>query len=186
MGLPIVRMDFHYPSLPQGKKEANRARYARFHSPGFTLIEILVVVLILSAVLGMVTLRLTRDDRDLVRDEADRLVLLLQAAREEAILQGGLFAFEMTKEGYRFLRPGEKGKLTPVGDGPLAPRKFEPRMEVRLEIDGQPASERQGMVLDPGGALPGFNVQFLLNQSRWWVLGGQDGKIRSVPTLREK
>jgi len=146
------------------------------------LIEILVVVLILSAVLGMVTLRLARDDRDLVRDEADRLVLLLQAAREEAILQGGLFAFDMTKEGYRFLRPGDKGKLTPVGDGPLAPHLFQPRMEGHLEIEGQPASARQGMVLDPGGALPSFSVQFVLNDSRWWVLGGQDGKIRSAPT----
>lgn len=166
----------------RGREERETSRRART-TRGFTLIEILVVVLILSAVLGMVTLRLTRDDRDLVRDEADRLVLLLQAAREEAILQGGLFAFEMTKEGYRFLRPGEKGKLTPVGDGPLAPHKFQqPRMEVRLEIEGQPPSERQGMVLDPGGALPGFSVQFLLNDSRWWVLGGQDGKIRSVPT----
>ena len=149
---------------------------------GLTLIEILVVILILAGILGMVTLRLTRDDRDLVRDEADRLVVLLQAAREEAILQGGLLAFEMTHEGYRFLRPGDKNRFVPVGDGPLGPHKFPPRMEARLEIDGQSDSERQGMVLDPGGNLPAFNLRINLHESHWWVLGGQNGKIRSSPT----
>lgn len=153
---------------------------------GFTLVEILVVVFILAAVLGMVTLRLTRDDRDLVREEADRLVVLLQAAREEAILRGGLFAFEMTQEGYRFLQPGEKNKLVAVSDGPLTSRQFPPRMEVRLEIDGQPGSERQAMVLDPGGMFPGFTVAFTLNDARWWVLGGEDGRIRSTPTRDAK
>jgi len=93
-----------------------------------------------------------------------------------------VLAFEMDRDGYRFLRPSEKNRLVPVNDGPLAPRYFPPRMQARFEIDGQVANARQALMLDPGGLLPGFNIVFNLNDTRWWVLGGQDGKIRSLPT----
>jgi general secretion pathway protein H len=177
-------MDLHLlPLSPRGRGQRERGTTRARCTLGFTLVEILVVVFILAAVMGMVTLRLTRDDRDLVRDEADRLVLLLQAAREEVILQGGLLAFELDRDGYRFLQPGEKGKWTPIGNGTLAPRQFPPRMTVRLELEGQQTVGRQLMPLEPSGMLPGFNIVFNLNDARWWVVGGQDGKIRSVPTL---
>ncbi len=152
------------------------------HHRGFTLIEILVVLFIMAAVLGMATLQLMRDNRDVVRDEADRLIVILQAAREDTILQGSLLTFEMRPEGYRFLQPGEKGKFIPIGVGPLAPRQWQEPMQARLEIDGQPALGRQSMVLDPSGSLPLFNIVFTLHDARWWVLGQQDGKIRSAPT----
>ncbi len=141
-----------------------------------------MVTFILAIMIGLVALRLTRDDRDLVRDEADRLVLLLQAAREETILQGSLLAFEMQEHGYRFLRPNDKGKFISIDDGLLAPRQLPERMDARLELEGQPATGPRGMVLDPSGALPAFRIAFILNDARWWVLGQQDGKIRSTPT----
>jgi type II secretion system protein H len=149
---------------------------------GFTLIEVLVVVLIISAVLGMVTLRLTQDDRDLVRDEADRFVLLLQTARDEAILQGALLALEMGADGYRFMRPDDKGKFAAITEAPLGPREFPARMDVRFDIEGQLPAKRQSFVFDPSGTLPAFSVVFTLNEARWWVIGYQDGTIRSLPT----
>jgi general secretion pathway protein H len=169
------------PLVGEGLRERWTIAFPSLRSRGFTLIEILVVVLIISAVLGMVTLRLTRDDRDLVRDEADRLVLLLQTARDEAILQGGLLALEMKSEGYRFLRPDEKGKFAPISESPLGPRELPVRMDVRLEIEGQLPGKRQSFVFDPGGTLPAFSVVFTLNDARWWVIGAQDGTIRSLP-----
>ena len=154
---------------------------------GFTLIEILVVTFILAVMIGLVALRLTRDDRDLVRDEAERLVLLLQAAREEAILRGSLLALEMGPADYRFLRLDfprldDKGKFVPIADAPLTPRRLPERMDVRLELEGQLNTKSQVIVLDPSGVLPIFRIVFTLNDTRWWVLGQQDGIIRSAAT----
>jgi general secretion pathway protein H len=78
---------------------------------GFTLIEIMVVLLILAVTLGMVGINLQRGDNNRVQEEADRIVILLQAAREEAILQGQVFVVQFSNDGYRFLRDNNKGKL---------------------------------------------------------------------------
>jgi general secretion pathway protein H len=149
-------------------------------SRGLTLIEILVVTFILAIMIGLVALRLTRDDRDLARDEADRLVVVLQSAREEAILRGDLFALELRAEGYRFLRPDGKGKLVTVDDGPLMPRQLPEPMRLRLELEGQSMPGRQGIVFDPSGALPAFNIALTLNDARWWVRAQNNGKICST------
>lgn len=145
-----------------------------------------MVTFILAAMLGMVTLRLIRSDSDLLQDEADRLVMLLHSAREESILRGQLIAFEMRPDGYRFLHIGEQGAFTVFEDGPLAARNLPPDMRGRLEIEGQQASGRHGLVLDPSSALPTFRIGFTLNRTDWWIQGGQDGKIRSLPTTDDK
>jgi len=62
-------------------------------SGGFTLIEILVVVAIIVVMVGLAGAQLMRGPVDVVREESEHLALLLRAAREEAILQGRVFAF---------------------------------------------------------------------------------------------
>ena len=130
--------------------------------------------------IGMAALRLTRDDRDFVRDEADRFLLVLQAAREETILQGNVLTAELRADGYRFLGVSEKGKLVALDEGALAPHKFPPRMEVRLELEGQRAGGTQALVLDPSGTVPAFKVDFSLNAARWTVLAQPNGKMCST------
>ena len=47
---------------------------------GFTLIEVAVVMLVIVIVLGIVSVNLEPDRDSIVRDEANRLALLLQTA----------------------------------------------------------------------------------------------------------
>lgn len=71
---------------------------------GFTLLELLVVLVIVGIILGVVSLNVAPSERQAMQNEAQRIALLLQLARDEAIVRNRPIAFELTPETYRFLR----------------------------------------------------------------------------------
>lgn len=148
---------------------------------GFTLIEILVVTFIVAIMIGMVVLNLTRSNSDILRDEAERLTVLLYGAREEAVLRGQLVALEMRPNGYRFLYVDEKNTFATFKDGPLVGRDFPDDMRATFEVEGRQPSGRHGLIMDPSSALPSFVVSLSLHDARWWVLGQNNGSICSTP-----
>ena len=75
---------------------------ARQHH-GFTLLELLVVLVIASILLGAVALNALPGDGQLLLDDAQRIALLLQAARDEAIVRNCAIAFDIDQHRYRFL-----------------------------------------------------------------------------------
>ena len=95
---------------------------------GFTLIEILVVMLLLVIVIGMVGLSVSGDEHRAVREESERLSVLLHAVQQEAILQGKVYALELGLDGYEFLILGQDGKFQSLAqaDDMLRPRTLPP------------------------------------------------------------
>ncbi len=71
---------------------------------GFTLIEILMVVVILGIVAGVVVVSFTGADRQrgLIR-EAKRLALVVEMARDESVLSGLEYGLDVLENGYQFL-----------------------------------------------------------------------------------
>jgi general secretion pathway protein H len=152
---------------------------ARRRAAGFTLIELLVVLLLLTITLGLVGLNLGGGDRDRVRDEASRLAALLQTARDEAILQGQVLVVEFNRDGYRFLRVDDKGRLSPLEhDDSFRPRHLPEGMTLVLELDGTPAAAGSGMVLEPSGQLPAFILTLRLGETSWETRH-DSGRIRA-------
>lgn len=76
----------------------------RRHSSGFTLIEILVVVVIVAMVTSIAILSVNwlGSDRDL-DSEARRLASLVTIVQDEAMMQGREFGLEFTLGAYRFV-----------------------------------------------------------------------------------
>ncbi len=74
------------------------------HGSGFTLIEVLVVIVIIGIISAVVLLGLGNlgDDRDL-QTEARRITSLIEMASDEATLQGRDFGLELLQTGYRFV-----------------------------------------------------------------------------------
>jgi len=70
---------------------------------GFTLLELLVVLVIMGVMLGAVSMNAMQSNRQRLQTDAQRISLLLQLAREEAIVRNRPTAFEANQEGYRFL-----------------------------------------------------------------------------------
>jgi len=147
---------------------------------GFTLIEVLVVVLIIGIVIGMVGLQVSGSEQRAVRDESERLALLMQHAQEEAILRARPIVFESSADGYRFSTPAADGKLAPMeSDLVLHPRSLPPALHIAaVEIDGTRAGETARILISPTGEVVPFSIVFEQGKARWQVLGTADGRIR--------
>ena len=157
-----------------------RTHHRRGDQRGFTLIELAVIVLIITIIIAAIGINLTRSDRDRVRDEAERLALLVQAARDEAVLQGRVLVLELTEDGYRFLQLDDDGKLTTVGAGDLlAPRALPAPITASADMKSGGAATKAGLVFDPSGGLGPFRVTLRLNATEWHVHNLLDGEIRT-------
>jgi len=150
-------------------------------SDGFTLIEILVVVAIIVVMVGLAGAQLMRGPADVVREESEHLALLLRAAREEAILQGRVFAFGAGRESYRFLRLEPNGRLKATsGDDLFRSQRMPPGIVIdALQIDGAGETPQDGVVFLPSGELPAFRIVLKSGSARWSVVGAPDGTIRA-------
>ena len=91
---------------------------------GFTLIELMVVMVIIGIVLGMVSLNAIPSPRQHLQNEAQRLALLLQLARDEAIVRNRLVSFEADTQRYRFLVRNETTWESLTQDDLLREREF--------------------------------------------------------------
>lgn len=78
---------------------AKRLRLSR----GFTLLELLVVMVIVGITLGAVSFNAMPNERQVLQNDAQRIALLLQLARDEAIVRNRPIAFEAEADRYRFL-----------------------------------------------------------------------------------
>jgi len=91
---------------------------------GFTLVEIMVVMVIIGITLGMVSVNVLPSPRQDLQAEARRLSLLLQLARDEAIVRNRPITFEATQERYHFLVRNETRWDLITNDDVLRERAF--------------------------------------------------------------
>ena len=103
---------------------------------GFSLLELLVVIVIISILFTFTTLAIRgTSPEELLQTEAQRLDRLIQLALEEATLKGQEYGLEFFPDSYRFLlyfentwQPLEQDKL-------LRKRELPENMEFELEIE---------------------------------------------------
>ena len=110
-----------------------RRAYCRRLPHGFTLLELLVVMVIAGILLGMVSFNAMPDERQALQHDAQRIALLLQLARDEAIVRNRPIAFEAEADRYRFLLHNEHTWQILKQDDLLREREFK-RFPVTFSI----------------------------------------------------
>lgn len=113
-------------------------RGKRRRAQGFTLLEILVVVVIIGVMATMAVLSIgdrALDDR--MATEARRLQELLALAADEAVLQGTELGFIQTAEGFAFLALKDGAWTRLEEGGALRARTLPEPFFIELQVDGR-------------------------------------------------
>lgn len=155
---------------------------------GFTLVELLVVLVIAGLAVGAVMLTLP-DGSSPVATEAERLAARLTLAGEESISRGQTIGVILTGDGYGFARFYRGDWQRFEGDRLLGDRRFEDGVLVTLTREGsdiplKPAlpakpGERVAPVLlfEPFGAATPFRVTLSGDGAVATVTGDDAGQI---------
>jgi general secretion pathway protein H len=183
------------PTSATGRSSRPRFR-ARAHASGFTLLEVLVVVVIIAIITGMavVSVRVLGGDHEMDQ-EAARLAAVLTQARDDAMLQGRDLGMRVDAGGYDFLRYDTRNEQwVLVTDDPLLRERTLPAgvgLELRLEsqpvqlplrtIPSALAPASPQVVVQASGDLVPFEILLQRAGTREirHVTGAADGTITS-------
>ena len=119
---------------------------------GFTLVEVLVVLLIISIVFGMMSASFFSTEQTQWKDMNRRLIVSLNQAKDETTLSGAPIMFQIDEKGWRFLTPNLKDEFYVLGDA-LSP--FVWKTQTKVEGTTQ-------FLLDWAGSTP--TVMFSITQ----------------------
>jgi general secretion pathway protein H len=152
-------------------------------SRGFTLIEMLVVLMIMGLFVGLVSTITRPDDRALLRLEAERLSQLLDFAATEARLTGKSIAWTADVSGYRFWRSGDDAGWSELSDSePLRARTLPQGMEVSgFRVENMRPQGAMRLEFTPQGSSLAFTIGMSLGAEHYAVTGSPVGDVRVVP-----
>lgn len=150
---------------------------------GFTLIEMLVVMLIMGLFVGLVSAIVRPDDRTLLRFEADRLAQLLDLAAEESRLTGKAIAWTADGSNYRFWRFQEDSGWSEIRDSDtLRARALPQGIRISdLQIEAMRPQGDMRLAFSPYGLTPSFNIEMSFGSERYTVTGFPAGTVRAFP-----
>ena len=111
---------------------------------GFTLLELLVVLVVVGIMLGMVSMTAIPNKKQALLTDAQRVALLLQLVREEAIVRNREVAFELDSEQFRFYVRGDTSWQLLADNDLFRERSFQ---SAPLDITMQPGPAQVSLPL---------------------------------------
>ncbi len=147
------------PTLATGRSALPEIR----RPGGFTLLEVLIVVLIIGIVLGLAVVSIRDDPAQRTQTEIRRFAALTTLAAQEAVLQSREIAIELQRNGYRFLTL-QDGEWVDPADNVFRARELPEDMELSVRIEGVDTARGAGMQRDPriyllsGGEMTPFEL----------------------------
>ena len=147
---------------------------------GFTLIELLVVLVIVGVMVGLIGVRMMPDDDGAVRNEAQRLSLLLEQARDQAVASGEPIAFSVEAGRYRFWAlDGENEWVPRSGDDLLRDRPLQDGVQLAaLQLNQANTAAYTRLVFLPSGSNAPFTADLVLNAAHARISGDSLGRVR--------
>lgn len=146
---------------------------------GFTLVELLVVLVVMGIALGIVVVQLMPDDRTMLREEAARLALLIENAGLEARSSGRSMAWSGENTRYLFWKKNDYNDWARIEDDTaFRPRTLPEGMQINeITVEDQPIKHGEQLALSGSAfALP-FRIRLSNASASTSVVGKSTGEV---------
>lgn len=153
--------------------------------PGFTLVEVLVVLVIMGLLAGLVSTIVRPDDRDLLRLEAERLAQLLDLAASESRYTANAVGWTADAAGYRFWRIHKDAGWLKITDSNLfRERTLPPGMIIAgLRVENMRPRDTMRLEFSSSSATFAFSIEMTLGAERYTVAASPIGIVRALPGI---
>lgn len=167
----------------------------RRSTQGFTLIEILVVIFIMSIVTSVALFSISRNENRQLESFAKELVQTVTLAQEQAMLQPSVLGLSIEKHGYQFAayhlaENKKKNSWSPLQDHLLGMHDIPGNIALTVEVGGQKIAREESeddvahvpqIVISTNGDITPFTIYVgKKGQSpRYMIKGDVDGTITS-------
>ena len=170
-------------SLPSSERRGSTIAQGWLNVVGFTLVEMLVVLLIMGLLVGLVSTIARPDERGLLRVEAERLAQLLDLAAAESRLTGKSIGWTADGPGYRFWRVREDGGWSEVRDSDLLRARTLPQgmMISGLRVENMRPQGAMRLEFTPYGPPLAFTIEMSVGAERYAVAASPIGDVRALP-----
>jgi len=128
---------------------------------GFTLVETLVMLTIVSIMLGLVVANFGLDDKQQLQQESHRLALLMEHASATARTTGRPVAWSSSQHGYQFLQhnPGRNSWQVLGPDSTLRPRTLPAGIQISEQrVEGSRLARNERIIFSPSGLNAPFSI----------------------------
>ena len=144
---------------------------------GFTLLELLVVIMIIAALLSLATPGLDALRGKGLAEAADRLCLTLNHARQEAVLTSRPWRLKIDPAEQLLSFEHRLGaEFVPLNKPPFAPTRLRPDVEIsELIINSQPVAGAGQVYLLPTGEQDAFSLTLTEGERRRTLVMGSLG-----------
>lgn len=150
---------------------------------GFTLIEIVVVIVIIAVLVNFAVLSFSRvAGSSPLQEESNRLHTLLRMASEEALLRSRLIGVDVTEEGYAFLRL-DKGEWKPLEDDLFRSRELPDELHLSIATTQPPGDDEEKrtpeIILLNSGEMTPFELKISSRESDdyYRLSGSETGEL---------
>ncbi len=149
---------------------------------GFTLLEMMVVLVLASIMLSFAAVQLMPDEQAQLHDEAERLAFLMEQAGASARAGGQALAWSGSGGEFRFWNRNKQGGWQRVEqDALLHPRTLPDGVRIAaMEIDGRADKPGEMLLLSPETAAQMFRIRLVSGERQLTIAGDGMGAVSVV------
>lgn len=147
---------------------------------GISLLEILVVLILVSVLIGTVRLSINAGSGNRLSKSVDDLKNEIQATRENAILQGRLYAVVFSRNNYTIYVLNNDNKLVEAEKDSGLHSGHLPDGSTFGELSFGDTIEtgKTRLIIDPSNPLPTFRLAITNHKQTWWLSNRPEEGLR--------